>query len=182
MLSVNTCAISVCWTSRNETGAVIKLSRSEQRSIFLGRKARLGRKIEPLRCSSLPTRIARQAAPVLILTRNSAIGHLSAKTVAQSPPQSEKFPDDKPLRSQPSQCDHSLAGTSRQASRRLERSSMQEVCVALRFSLGCVCAAVTPHAEFNFLPPQQPPQPTQPPRVTPMLFRLREVSTCKRQQ
>jgi hypothetical protein len=42
----NIYGVCVCWTSRNETGAVIKLGRSALKSIFLGRRWRVGRKIE----------------------------------------------------------------------------------------------------------------------------------------
>jgi hypothetical protein len=39
-------ACCVCWNLRNETGSVIKLSRSAARNIFLGRRLRRGLKIE----------------------------------------------------------------------------------------------------------------------------------------
>ena len=85
--------------------------------------------------------------PVLILTRNSAIGHLSTATVApitstvRDVPSEVMLDMDDGMRGRCAVNLHNTVTVSRERLGRrvasLSNERMQEVCVALRFSLGC---------------------------------------------
>jgi hypothetical protein len=63
----------------------VKLNRSASKSIFPGRRLRLGPKIEPRRRSPLAClRHQTGSGQVLILTRGIAIGHLATVTAPES--------------------------------------------------------------------------------------------------
>ncbi len=88
-----------------------------------------------------------QQRPVLILTRNSALGHLSAVTVApitstvRGVPSETILDVDDGMKHQCAVNLHNVVTVSQQRLGKrlasLGEQRMQEVCFALRFSLGC---------------------------------------------
>jgi len=143
----NTSSVSVSLSSRPATAEAMKLSPSARKSIVGGRRLRLGPEIESRRCSLCRFAPPDKQRPVLILTRESVIGHLATVTVAPIPSTVRDVPSEVILDvddGMKNRCVVNLHNavtisqerlSNRVTSLRSER--MREVCAALRFALGC---------------------------------------------
>jgi mRNA interferase MazF len=142
--------ISVGWNCepvKSATARATHDSRKPTRKRGVGNRRPRGRKSSPRRGSALPVCAPDKKRPALVLTRNSAIAYLSTVTVAPVTSTIRGVPSEVVLNEEDgmkSPCAVNLHNAVTVSQQRLGKrvaqlssARMNEVCAALRFSLGC---------------------------------------------
>jgi mRNA interferase MazF len=125
----------------------MRSSRKRTMNRTLGKRRPRGRQNSPRGCTALPVLSSGQEKPTIVLTRNSAIAYLSTVTVAPITSTIRGVPSEVVLSEEDGMkapCAVNLHNAVTVSQHRLGKrvaqlSSLQmnEICAALRFSLGC---------------------------------------------